>query len=345
MPIVSVIMSVYNGEKYLAAAIESIRAQTFSHFEFIIIDDGSADGSPQILKRFAEKDSRLRVETRANKGLTRSLNEAIAQSRGEFLARMDADDVALPNRLQIQIDFLRAHPDVVLLGGGYELIDGAGRVLTRMIPPTDDATLQEHALSGRTPICHPLAMMRRDAVAKVGGYDESLAVAQDLDLWLKLGEVGKVACVPDVLLRYRQHPKSVSEERQAMQIENMRLACQRACARRGIAREFKGDVGWRPTSDRASRHRFALQYGWWAFNSGQRRTAMVYGTKALGAQPFSAESWRLLICSAIKPMPISSPSRGTPGEGRGEGSVSNSSHFDAAKNPRPNPLPQYRERG
>src|SRR5438876_37881 len=89
---------------------------------------------------------------------------AIALSGGEFLARMDADDIALPDRLEIQVRFMREHPDVVLLGGAYELIDGAGRFLTKMIPPLDDATLQEHALSGRTPICHPLAMMRREVV-------------------------------------------------------------------------------------------------------------------------------------------------------------------------------------
>src|SRR5438046_2743554 len=160
MPTVSVIMSVYNAQRYLAAAIDSILAQTFTDFEFIIIDDGSTDRSSQILADFANKDSRIRVETRANKGLTRSLNEAIALSRGEFLARMDADDIALPNRLEVQVRFMREHRDVVLLGGGYELIDGAGRFLRKMIPPSDDATLQEHALSGRTPICHPLAMMR-----------------------------------------------------------------------------------------------------------------------------------------------------------------------------------------
>src|SRR5206468_9751769 len=229
MPTVSVIMSVYNAQRYLAAAIDSILAQTFTDFEFIIIDDGSTDRSPRILADFAAKDSRIRVETRANKGLTRSLNEAIGLSRGEFIARMDADDIAMPDHLQTQVNFLRAHSDVVLLGGGYELIDGAGRLLTKIIPPGDDATLQEYALSGRTPICHPLAMMRHDAVNRVAGYDESLAVAQDLDLWLKLGEIGNLACVPDILLRYRQHPQSVSEKKQSLQVQNMRLACERAC--------------------------------------------------------------------------------------------------------------------
>jgi glycosyltransferase involved in cell wall biosynthesis len=300
MPTVSVIMAVHNAQAYLEAAVESILAQTFSDFEFIVIDDGSTDRSPHMLADVASRDPRVRLETRANRGLTKSLNEAIHLSTGELIARMDADDIARPTRLQIQVDFLRAHPEVVLLGGGYELIDGAGRLLTRIIPPVDDATLQEHALSGRTPICHPLAMMRRDAVLKVGGYDEKMLVAQDLDLWLKLGEVGKLACVPDILLQYRQHSRSVSEKKQDLQVQNMKLACERACARRGIQREFKGEAGWRPASDRASRHRFALQYGWWAFNSGQRKTAMIYGSKAIAARPFSADSWRLLLCSAIK---------------------------------------------
>jgi glycosyltransferase involved in cell wall biosynthesis len=304
VPIVSVNMSVHNADAYLDVSVSSILAQTFADFEFIIIDDGSTDSSAAILADFAKRDPRVRIETRSNKGLTKSLNEAIQMSQGELIARMDADDVAKPDRLRIQGEFMRAHPDVVLLGGGYELIDSAGRLLTKIIPPGDDATLQEHALSGRTPICHPLAMMRRDAVINVGGYDDSMVVAQDLDLWLKLGEVGKLACVPEILLQYRQHPDSASEQKQAMQIQNMRLACERACARRGISREFKGETGWRPTAnDRKSRQRFALQYGWWAFNSGQRKTAIIYGSKAIAARPLSADGWRLLLCSAIKPMP------------------------------------------
>jgi glycosyltransferase involved in cell wall biosynthesis len=307
MPTVSVIMSVHNAQPYLAGAIDSILAQTFGDCEFIIIDDGSTDDSPRILKEYATRDPRVRVISRANKGLTASLNEAISHARGEFLARMDADDVATPNRFQIQVDYLRSHLDVVLLGGAYQLIDGAGRLLTTITPPGDDATLQEHALSGRTPISHPLAMMRADAVRKVDGYDDTLAVAQDLDLWLKLGEVGKLAAVSDVLLQYRQHESSVSETKQALQVRNMRLACERAYARRGIQRQFLGDSGWRPSDDRASRHRYALQYGWWAFQSAQRKTAMHYGLRAIAAAPFNLDSWRLLLCAGIKPLPQRQP--------------------------------------
>jgi hypothetical protein len=195
------------------------------------------------------------------------------------------------------------------------LIDAAGRMLTTIIPPADDATLQEHALSGRTPICHPLAMMRRESIEKVGGYDEEFTVAQDLDLWLKLGEVGKLACVPDVLLRYRQHEESVSEKKQALQVRNMKLACERAYVRRGIQRQFLGEAGWRPASGRKSRHQYALRYGWWAFNSAQRKTAMVYGLKAIGAIPWNPEGWRLLACAMVKRLSPSSPSP----SGRGAG--------------------------
>ena len=150
-------------------------------------------------------------------------------------------------------------------------------------------------------------MMRADAVRKVGGYDEMLSVAQDLDLWLKLGEVGKLAAVPDVLLQYRQHEGSVSEQKQALQVRNMRLACERAAARRGIQRQFLGDAGWRPSDDRTSRHRYALQYGWWAFQSAQRKTAMHYGLRAVAAAPFNLASWRLLVCAALKPIPERKP--------------------------------------
>src|SRR5256714_3054771 len=300
---VSIIMAVFNAEAFLDAAVQSVLKQRFSDFEFIIIDDGSTDGSNQKLQDYVRKDNRVRLISRPNKGLTPSLNEGLKLARGEFIARMDADDVAAPDRLKIQVEYLRAHPEVSVLGGAYELIDDAGRMLTTIVPPADDATLQEHALSGRTPICHPLAMMRRDAVEKVGGYDEQFAVAQDLDLWLKLGEGGKLACVSDVLLRYRQHEDSVSEKKQAQQVRNLKLARERAYARRGITRAFLGESGWRPTSARRSRHEYALRYGWWAFNSAQRRTAMIYGLRAIGAMPWNADGWKLLACAVVKKAP------------------------------------------
>lgn len=295
-------MPVYNAERYLTEAMDSILAQTFTDFELIVIDDGSTDGSRAILNRYAATDPRVRMIRRPNTGLTPALNECLELARGEFIARMDADDVSLPERFELQIDYLRANPDVLLLGGAYDLIDGAGRLLRRVSQPPDDRSLQEICLSGRTPICHPSAMMRTAETLRVGGYDEQFEVAQDLDLWLRLGEIGKMACLPQTLVKYRMHENSMSEQRQEQQVAEMRLSCELAWRRRGIGGQFLGLAGWRAT-DRQSRHDFWIKYGWWAFNSGQRRTALLYGSKAVTAAPLSSHAWRLLLCAALKAHP------------------------------------------
>ena len=307
-PAVSVVMAVYNSERYLSEAVRSILGQTLGDFELIALDDGSTDGSLKILNDFARQDPRVRVVTRPNKGLTATLNEGIALARGEFIARMDGDDVAYPDRFARQVEFLRARPDVVCAGGSFELIDGKGRLLTRLDPPADDADIQKSCLAGHTAVCHPAAMMRADAARKVGGYDTYFKTTQDLDMWLRLGEVGRLANLPDVLLQFRQHEGSVSETKRLEQRRFSREACERAWKRRGITDgRFEAAEPWRPGKDRKSRHRYAMQYGWWAFASGQRRTAMVYAFKAVGALPFNAAGWKLIACAALKPAPAPVP--------------------------------------
>ena len=303
MPTVSVIMAVKNGARYLPAAVESILAQTFPDFEFIIIDDGSDDDrTPPLLRSFAARDPRIRLISRPGKGLTPSLNEALSIATGPFIARMDGDDISTPDRLGLQVQFLQDNPAVVLLGGAYELMDGDDRKIRTWRPATDDATLQRHCLEGSTPICHPLAMMRAAAVRQVGGYDETYVVAQDLDLWLRLGEVGELACLPQVLLKYRQHGQSVSEKKQQLQTQNMQRACEAAWKRRGVEGQYqcRAADGWRPAGDRDSRLRFALQYGWWAFNAGERTTARHYGWKAVAAMPWRLDGWKLVACATLK---------------------------------------------
>src|SRR5688500_12259876 len=199
-PTISVLMSVYNGERYLAAAMDSILGQSCRDFELIVIDDGSKDSSPRMLEQYAQRDPRIKLTVRENKGLTVTLNEAFAQSRGKYLARMDSDDVALPDRFARQFDLLESNPDLVLTGGYFQLIDGAGRLLTTLRPPTTDAEIQATLLKGHNAICHPAAMIRRSAMEKVGGYDTRFKTSQDLDLWLRLGEVGKLANVPHPVL-------------------------------------------------------------------------------------------------------------------------------------------------
>ena len=302
-PLVSVQMPVFNGVEHLAESIESILNQTFKNFEFIIIDDGSTDASLEILQRYAAKDSRIRLLSRENRGLSATQHELVTLARGEFIAQLDQDDIALPQRLELQVDFLNKNSAVVCVGGSYQLIDGAGRYLTTLRLPTENSEIQAANLQGHCALHHPSTMMRRQAVQAVGSYDIGYNSATDFDLWLRLGEVGQLANLDSVILKYRLHEKSVSESAGLAQRNEMRQACEKAWRRRGVVGVFNASSAWRPGSDDVSKMLFALQYGWWAWNSCQRSTAIYYGWKAVKLQLYSWASWKLLLVALIKPLP------------------------------------------
>jgi glycosyltransferase involved in cell wall biosynthesis len=303
LPLVSVVMAVYNAERYIAQAVESILAQTFTDFEFLIIDDGSTDRSPDLLHAYAAQDGRIRLIHQPNRGVSKTRNQLLHSARGELIAVMDADDIALPDRLAKQVEFLCCHPDVVCVGGAHDVIDNRGRLLTCLHLPEQDAEIQQAALAGHGSICHPAALMRRSAMLAVGGYDETLRSAHDLDLWLKLGEIGRLANLAEPVLRYRIHTQSVSGTNAIAQRDEAKRACEAAWQRRGIQGQFEATEPWRPTHARSSRHQFMMQYGWWAFNSGKRQTALIYALKAIEALPSKIEGWKLLACAVLKPKP------------------------------------------
>ena len=302
VPAVSVLMTVYNGSRFLRPAVDSILAQTFGDFEFVIVDDGSIDDVVKTLRDYEKRDTRIRLFERPHHGIVPAANFGLRQCRGEFVARMDADDVATPSRFEKQVALLRQRPEVTVVGGAYELIDGAGRLLRVEYPPADDASLQALCLKGTTPICQPLAMMRRGAMTVAGEYDPQVETAEDLDMWLRLGELGQLACVPDVLLKYRQHGGSVSETKQQAQGERIRIGVEKAMRRRGLDGEFTPPAAWRP-SGKGDQYRYLCQYGWWARKHAQRKTAAIYGLKAIASKPLAGEGWTLLLSSLLKPMP------------------------------------------
>lgn len=315
-PTVSVLMPAYNARRYVARAVESILAQTFDDFELLIIDDGSTDDTRQILERLAARDARVRVVSRPNTGYVVALNELIGMARGELLARMDADDVALPERFARQVAYLRDHPEVVCLGGGTQTIDGAGRVVG-----LDEGRGLDHeealavALSGSSPMVHPTIMVRRSAMEAVGGYQVRHWPAEDLDLYLRLAEVGRLARLPEAVLQYRYHPGSVSEKHQQAQLERFREITAEAAARLGRPHEFVERPPWRPV-DRAGRQRFALWFGWSGFNAGRRAMALEYAAKAIALGPLRREPWVLMACALIKPMRRPEPVVDGPEAGR-----------------------------
>ncbi len=289
MPRISVVLPVYNALPYLEEAVASVLGQSFADFELIAIDDGSTDDSLAVLQRLADGDARLRIITRENRGITPTLNEGIAAATGEFIARMDGDDICLPDRFARQVAFLDRHPEVVVVGGRFLVIDPEGRPLVTMAMPPDHTEIDARHMGGRTmALCHPAAMIRRDAALAVGGYCEEYVNAQDIDFWLRLAEVGRLANLDEVLLKYRQHPKSVGYARRAQQVMSAWQAAQRAAERRGIAFDVPPPETAPATAELPYR-----KWGWWALTEGHVATARHYAFKTLRTTPFDRESWRL----------------------------------------------------
>jgi len=299
-PIVSVNMPVYNCAAYLTEAIESILNQTFKDFELIICNDGSTDHSLKIAELFAAKDSRITLITRENLGIVATRNELLEISKGKYIAVLDCDDVALPHRLALQVKYLEEHPEVVCLGGDTRLIDGKGRYLTTLLHVRGNEAINESALAGNGAITHSCAMMRRDVMRSVGGYDPELNLVEDLGMWLRLGECGKLENLAEPIVNYRLHAKSASELNGLKQRQAAKLACEAASKRRGIACQYSAGELWRPASDVNSKHKFMLQYGWWAWINKEYKTAAIYGLKAVKLKMLNQGGWKLLVCALIK---------------------------------------------
>jgi glycosyltransferase involved in cell wall biosynthesis len=213
LPNVSVLMSCYNGVKFLSEAIESILAQTFTDFEFILIDDGSTDDTLRIIKDYAAKDKRILVIEKKNTGLTNSLNVGIRAARGKWIARLDQDDVALPTRLQDQISFISKNLKVVLVGTGCIEIDEKGRIVGNHLYPNDRNRLERMFKRAGGTFPHSSAFFRRDKAIAVGGYCERI-FTEDLDLWFRLSEIGDIACLPAKLVLIRKHGGRLSSHDQ-----------------------------------------------------------------------------------------------------------------------------------
>ena len=295
-PTVSVVMTVFNTERYVGEAVDSVLSQTFGDFEFIIIDDGSTDGSTSILNEYAKRDGRIRLTSRPNTGIVAAANEGIGLARGRYLARMDSDDVCLPHRFQAQVDYLNTHPECVVVGSRVTVVDPYGSPVfdsgQKLAHDEIDAELLSSG--GGWAIVQPSAMMRTDAVRKVGGYRGRHNVSEDQDLFLRLAEVGRVANLPEPLLRYRRHYKSVmhTQWRQRQQVKEQIV--REAYHRRGLPMpaEWKFD-DWQPTP-------LAEQlraWGWAALKRGNAPVARKHALGAVRAAPLSGEAWRLLYCA------------------------------------------------
>jgi glycosyltransferase involved in cell wall biosynthesis len=213
MPRVSVLMPAYNAARYISAAIESVLAQSYGNFEFIIVDDGSTDETGKIVDSFASRAKQIHVlRNDCNRGLIATLNIGLAEAGGEFIARIDADDLCRGDRLAKQVSFLERNSDHTLVSSSYNAIDESGRVLWRKVTGFDDAQVRWVARF-RTPLAHSGAMFRRvNPSGHAWRYDEQFEATEDYDLWLRMLETGRAAVLPQTLFNYRYHHHAITEE-------------------------------------------------------------------------------------------------------------------------------------
>lgn len=293
-PQVSVIMPVYNAVRYVAEAIESIRTQTFSDFELLIFDDGSTDGSLEVVQNYTKRDTRIRFFAKAHRGYVPWLNEGLRLSQGEFIARMDADDASLPERFAYQVHHLRQHDACVVVGCGTLIVDPDGDPLCEYRPHVDHATLISALISGtHGVITHPTSMMRRDALLRVGGYREEYEPIEDFDLWLRLAEVGQLANLPDILFRYRQHHASIMYTPHQVQRQSKWADTILTQARSRLGKEPLAYTCYSyQAPSRIERHRM---WATWALIGRHRATALKHAWISFRNELTSPKSWALLL--------------------------------------------------
>lgn len=220
-PALTVLMTVYNAENYLNKAIESILNQTFTDFEFLIINDGSKDSSLEIIQDYAQKDARIRVISRENKGFIASLREGMSEVRGDLVARMDADDVALPSRLEKQYSYLQSHPDCMVVGCQVQVVDEADVFLHVDPRPMSDVNVRLFLTYGCA-LSGPTVIFRKSMLDSVGGFDENELPAEDYACWVKLAEKYQdktIVNLPDVLYLYRETSTGISLSNKKAQIQ------------------------------------------------------------------------------------------------------------------------------
>jgi len=204
-PTVSVLMSVYNGEQFLSEAVESILDQTYRDFEFIVVNDGSTDGTQNILESC--HDERIVRVNQERTGLTKALNRGLSRARGEYIARMDADDISLPERLERQVAFLDRNPTVALVGCNMVVIDETGATVSVIDVPVENEEIKWQLLF-RNRFGHSAVMFRRECLSRVGTYDETIPYAQDYDLWLRISQHYSLGNLREYLHQWRLNARS-----------------------------------------------------------------------------------------------------------------------------------------
>lgn len=304
-PLVSVLIPAYNCEAYVIEAVSSMLSQTFSDFELLVIDDGSTDSTRKLLESMHDPRIRL-VTNESNIGLIGTLNRGLELAIGRYIARMDADDISAPERLEKQVQYFEEHPEIHVLGSMVNLINEQGKVFGTIAGYPKDADEIHRYLLRECCLIHPSVMFRKDTVLTAGGYSSSARHAEDYDLWLRLSDHHKIANLPDKLVSYRMHRNQVSIKNLATQHQIAQSCRMAALKRRSMLGEVVSDVEqvvyaglWRRLSAAECTLgreylNWALIYRWMKHSDMALRLAL----KALIRSPFSGAAYStLMICT------------------------------------------------
>lgn len=268
---VTVLMSTYNAEKYIAETIESILNQTYKDFELLISEDGSTDNTLNIIKQYSEKDARIKIFAHENMGIALSFNQAIKLIENEWIVRMDADDIMMPNRMERQVAFIQENPDIAVASSFVYNIDENGKIIAKYESPLTnreivaDRVKRNHAIGFH----HPAVIMRKSVVQEVGGYRQEFFPTEDLDLWNRIAERGYTILVqPEYLLKYRIHGTSTSISRAKTQAQKIRWIEECIVKRRNgypepTWQEFLDSQKRKPWWDRLNQERLDMGFSYY----------------------------------------------------------------------------------
>lgn len=297
-PRVSVLMPAYNAARYLAPAIRSVLTQTLRELELIVVDDGSQDDTATIAETFAAQDPRVRVLRLDHRGIA-NVNVGVEAARSDLIGRTDADDICLPTRFEKQLAYMDANPDCAAVGTWLRMTDPFGSPTNAQHPPIDHDAIDAALLAGDgSAIVQGTTLFRREALRRSGGWQDKHGWIEDLDLFLRLGEVGRLANLPEELYLYRRHVTSVCAAKQASTYATLERILRDAYARRGLSgnpdvHALRPDLGG-PRQSPATMYR---NWACHAIHAGNATIARKHAMSALRHEPFKLQSWRVLYWS------------------------------------------------
>jgi glycosyltransferase involved in cell wall biosynthesis len=299
-PSITVLMPAYNAAKYIGEAIESVLSQSFGDFELVIVNDGSTDDTVKVVRSFS--DPRIKLIHQSNMGIAAALNKGLSVANAPFIARFDADDICLPDRLKIQFEFIKAHPDYIIVGSDADFIDMYDNHVFTYSPGWHSNEEIAELDKNICPFIHSTVIYKKEIIIKAGGYDVNAYAFEDHLLWMKILKEGKVCNLPEVLLKVRLNPESITIDEKWHHkrfIELKYNAIQKGTITEAEGQEIKNLLKQQHNSKIKEGAYYSLLGKKYLWNNYQPAKARTNLRMTLSFQPWDLKTWGLLMLSYL----------------------------------------------